>query len=247
MTEALRSAERIDPTPVSEPMPMSFGRYEVRGIVGEGSMGRIYEGYDPLGNRTVAIKALRPENFTSESRDEYLKRFRREAQAAGALSHPSIVTIYDVGEDYFVMELLHGQTLQSILQETGRLGFDEAMAILDPVAAALDYAHEQGIDPPRHQAGEHHGAARRPREAHRLRHRAPLVHGDDGERHVPRLALLHGARAGADERGLAARRPLFARGRRLRNAHRHQGFFRRGDHLDRLPGGARGSAAANQP
>ena len=145
MTEALRSAERIDPTPVSEPMPMSFGRYEVRGIVGEGSMGRIYEGYDPLGNRTVAIKALRPENFTSESRDEYLKRFRREAQAAGALSHPSIVTIYDVGEDYFVMELLHGQTLQSILQETGRLGFDEAMAILDPVAAALDYAHEQGI------------------------------------------------------------------------------------------------------
>ena len=100
MSEALPSANPVVPQSIGEPVPPRFGRYEVRGVVGEGSMGRIYEGFDPLGNRTVAIKALRPDNFTSESVEDYLKRFRREAQAAAALNHPNIVTIYDVGDDY---------------------------------------------------------------------------------------------------------------------------------------------------
>ncbi len=140
MSEARPSANTIAAPP--EPLPSRFGRYEIRGVLGEGSMGRIYEAFDPLGNRRVAIKALRPDSFSSESAEDYLKRFRREAQAAGRLNHPSIVTIFDVGEDYFVMELLQGETLQTILKAKERLGFGEALVILEPVAAALDYAHE---------------------------------------------------------------------------------------------------------
>lgn len=143
MIEARRSEKSV--SPATEPLPERFGRYEVRGVVGEGSMGRIYEGYDPLGRRTVAIKALRPENFTSESMEECVKRFRREAQAAGALSHPNIVTIFDVGDDYFVMELLEGETLQTLLQTREHLSLGEALTILTPVAEALDYAHAKGV------------------------------------------------------------------------------------------------------
>src|SRR5262245_24260476 len=125
--------------------PESFGRYEVLGLLGEGSMGRVYRAFDPLGHRVVAIKTVRPEFLGGETADEYLRRFRREAQAAGALSHPSIITIFDVGADYFVMELLEGVTLQQLLRERGRLPLAEALGILEPVAEALDYAHEKGV------------------------------------------------------------------------------------------------------
>jgi serine/threonine-protein kinase len=126
------------------PAPEKFGRYEVQGVVGEGSMGRVYRAFDPLAQRVVAIKTLKSEYLTSDTGPEYLKRFRREAQAAGALSHPHIVTIFDVGEDFFVMELLEGTTLQGVLRERGRLELAEALKILAPVADALDYAHSRG-------------------------------------------------------------------------------------------------------
>ena len=124
---------------------VKFGRYEVLGLLGEGSMGRVYRGFDPLGHRPVAIKTVRPQLLTPETAQEYLRRFRREAQAAGALSHPSIITIFDVGEDYFVMELLEGATLQALLRARGRLPAAEALSILGPVADALDYAHARGV------------------------------------------------------------------------------------------------------
>jgi TonB family protein len=108
-------------------------------------MGRVYRAFDPLGHRTVAIKTVRPEFLTAETAEEYLRRFRREAQAAGALSHPCIITIFDVGENYFVMELLDGATLQAVLRTRGSLPLAEALPILGPVAEALDYAHARGI------------------------------------------------------------------------------------------------------
>jgi TonB family protein len=126
-------------------VPEKFGRYDVLGLLGEGSMGRVYRGFDPLGHRNVAIKTVRPELLAADTADEYLRRFRREAQAAGALSHPSIITIYDVGESYFVMELLEGATLQSVLRTRGALRLSEALPILESVAAAIDYAHSKGI------------------------------------------------------------------------------------------------------
>ncbi len=129
-------------TPV--PPERTFGRYEVLGVVGEGSMGRVYRAFDPLARRIVAVKTLRPEHVSGPEAPEYLLRFRREAQAAAHLVHPSIVTIFDVGEDYFAMEFLEGATLQAILRERGRLALGEALRVLGPVAAAMDYAHSKG-------------------------------------------------------------------------------------------------------
>ncbi|HJS58840.1 MAG TPA: serine/threonine-protein kinase, partial [Vicinamibacteria bacterium] len=126
------------------PMPERFGRYQVEALIGEGSMGRVYRARDPLSKRAVAIKTVKREYVSQESGEEYLQRFGREARAAGRLAHPSIVTIYDVGESYFVMELLEGRTLHEILRERGRLSLAETLAILEPVAAALDYAHARG-------------------------------------------------------------------------------------------------------
>lgn len=126
-------------------IPEKFGRYEVLGLLGEGSMGRVYRAFDPLGHRSVAIKTVRPEFLTADTAEEYLRRFRREAQAAGALSHPSIITIFDVGEDYFVMELLEGATLRAVLRERGALALPDALKVLGAVAAGLDFAHAKGI------------------------------------------------------------------------------------------------------
>jgi serine/threonine-protein kinase len=125
-------------------LPESFGRYQVQGLLGEGAMGRVYRGFDPLARRVVAIKTLKSEYLTSETRHEYLRRFQREAQAAGTLSHPHIVTIYDVGEGFFVMELLEGVSLQELLQQRGMLSVEETLGLLAPVADALDYAHGKG-------------------------------------------------------------------------------------------------------
>jgi TonB family protein len=125
--------------------PRSFGRYEVVEEIGNGAMGRVYRGFDPLVRRSVAIKTVRSEHLATGSADDYLRRFRREAQAAGRLSHPHIVSIYDVGEDYFVMEFLEGTTLEALLRQRVKLEVAEALRLLAPVADALDYAHKAGI------------------------------------------------------------------------------------------------------
>jgi serine/threonine-protein kinase len=122
-----------------------YGRYEVQQEIGEGAMGRVYRAFDPLVRRMVAIKTIRPEVLTKETAEEYLRRFRREAQAMGPLSHPNIVSVYDVGEDYFVMEYVEGNSLQSLLAERAPLTVAEALRILAPVAEAIDYAHRFGI------------------------------------------------------------------------------------------------------
>src|SRR5262245_39016254 len=106
-------------------------------------MGRVYRAFDPLAQRVVAIKTLKSEYLAADSREESLARFRREAQAAGALSHPHIITVFDVGEDFFVMELLEGVTLQSLLRERKVMELAEALNLLGPVADALDYAHSK--------------------------------------------------------------------------------------------------------
>src|SRR5262245_8681599 len=102
--------------------PENFGRYEVQAEIGDGAMGRVYRGFDPLARRMVPIKTIKSELLTKSTGDEYVRRFQREAQAAGRLSHPHIVTIYDVGENYFVMEFLEGETLHALLKRQGRLG-----------------------------------------------------------------------------------------------------------------------------
>jgi len=132
-------------TPLGAQAPRQFGRYDVVGLIGEGAMGRVYRGFDPLANRPVAIKTIKREHLSQESVEKYVRRFRREAQAAGILSHPHIVGIFDVGGDYFVMELLTGRTLHDLLAEEGRLDVTDVLQILAPIADALDHAHRNGI------------------------------------------------------------------------------------------------------
>ncbi|MHB1057508.1 MAG: protein kinase domain-containing protein [Rhodanobacter sp.] len=127
--------------------PSKVGRYRVEGILGEGAMAVVYAGFDPDIERKVAIKCLHREIAADPA---YRRRFLIEARAAGHLTHPHIVTIFDVGEtddgrSYIAMERLTGETLAS---KVGREGFPSLPAIIDLVgqlAAALDYAHAHGV------------------------------------------------------------------------------------------------------
>ncbi len=126
-------------------IPRTLGRYQLQAEIARGAMGKVYRGYDPLCRRVVAIKTIRPEYLRQAHAKDYMQRFQREARAAGALSHPNIVTIYDVSDDYFVMEYLQGMTLLSLLAQRGALPPDEAFDIVSPIADALDYVHQHGI------------------------------------------------------------------------------------------------------
>jgi serine/threonine-protein kinase len=126
-------------------LPERFGRYEVLAEIGEGAMGRVYSAWDPRVSRLVAVKAVRAELLTSETAAEYLKRFRREAQAAGSLNHPQVVRVFDIGDDFLVMEHVEGRTLQALIRAAGRIEPAEALRLLGPVADALDHAHRAGI------------------------------------------------------------------------------------------------------
>jgi serine/threonine protein kinase len=123
-----------------------LGKYEIRAAIGRGGMGVVYHGYDPLLDRHVALKVLAPHLLWESA---FVERFLREARAAARLRHPNIVTIYDVGQEagwyYFVMEFLEGQTLTEFIRQRGPLSPNETLAILSPLARALDYAHQQGL------------------------------------------------------------------------------------------------------
>ena len=126
------------------------GRYELDGVVGRGGMAEVYRARDIRLDRIVAIKTLR----TDLARDQIFQaRFRREAQSAASLNHPSIVAVYDTGEDmtsgvpvpYIVMEYVDGRTVRDLLQEGHRLLPERSLEIIDGVLRALDYSHQAGI------------------------------------------------------------------------------------------------------
>lgn len=127
----------------------TLGRYEIAKELGRGAMGTVYLGKDPKINRDVAIKTLRYEEVEEDQLAEVKKRFFREAEAAGKLSHPNIVTIYDVGEDYelayMAMELLDGADLAKYCQKENLLPPNDVVKIISSVAHALDYAHSNGV------------------------------------------------------------------------------------------------------
>jgi predicted Ser/Thr protein kinase len=125
------------------------GRYEIVGELGRGSMGVVYQGYDPIIGRTVAIKTMLTEGLSSQEFQEYKARFQREAQAAGTLAHPNIITVYDFGEDngvlYLAMEFLEGKSLEAIVQEQNVLPIETILPIYDQVCSALDHAHQNMV------------------------------------------------------------------------------------------------------
>ena len=123
-----------------------LGRYQVREIIGEGAMACVYKAYDPEINRPLAIKLLKAQLRLD---GEYRNRFLREAKGAGVLSHPNIVTVFDVGEDqghpYIAMELVEGGTLAEEIKASKPLTTSEIVEIGIQLARALDYAHKRGI------------------------------------------------------------------------------------------------------
>ena len=129
-------------------MISQLGRYEIISELGQGAMGVVYKAKDPLIDREVAIKTINL-SLAQEEREEYEARFYQEAKAAGRLSHPNIVTIYDVGrsEDiaYIAMEYLHGRELRDVLNDNKLLPIDQVLDITAQVALGLSYAHEHGI------------------------------------------------------------------------------------------------------
>jgi len=132
--------------------PVLLGnRYELGGILGRGGMADVRIGRDQRLGRTVAIKQLRPDLASDES---FQARFRREAQSAAALNHPSIVAVYDTGEaadahglhiPYIVMEYVDGQTLRDLLRDGRKILPERSLSIVGDVLSALDYSHRAGI------------------------------------------------------------------------------------------------------
>ena len=130
-----------------------LGRYEIVAELGRGAMGAVFRARDPKIDRTVAIKTIAVPVSSKHDAEHYRQRFFREAQAAGRLSHPGIVTIYDVGEDeathtpFIVMECVQGDSLDRVVAATpaASLTRDITLRLLRQIAEALDYAHRQGI------------------------------------------------------------------------------------------------------
>jgi serine/threonine-protein kinase len=128
----------------------NIGRYRILGEVGRGAMGIVYKAQDPAIGRTIAIKSIRLLDLTDEDERERLReRLFREAQSAGILSHPGIVTIYDIAEEngmaYIFMEFVNGPPLEKMLRVEQTPDKETLLSIFRQTAAALDYAHRKGI------------------------------------------------------------------------------------------------------
>ncbi|MBW1708898.1 MAG: CHASE2 domain-containing protein [Deltaproteobacteria bacterium] len=135
---------------IDEDTKPTLGRYEIIKVLGKGAMGVVYQGKDPKINRVTAIKTIRfEEEYEPEEVDKIKKQFFIEAETAGILSHPNIVTIYDAGEDldlsYIAMEYLEGHDLKEHTKVENLLPMRQVIGIVADVADALNYAHDKGI------------------------------------------------------------------------------------------------------
>ncbi len=137
---------------MSSASPSQLGRYEIQAVLGKGSMGVVYLARDPLIGRLVALKTFRPSaGADDEDAERFRARFLREAQSAGILSHPNIVTVHDVvessaeDETFIAMEYVQGTNLKEVLRYGKALEMGEVVEIFHQMAGALDYAHERGV------------------------------------------------------------------------------------------------------
>jgi serine/threonine-protein kinase len=156
-TTAVIAAERKEPVWTEGDLRTEVGgpgnkidRYEILSELGRGAMGVVYKGKDPIIDRPVAIKTIRFDRLYEEHEIKGLKeRFFKEAQAAGKLSHPNIVTIFDVGEDrgfsYIAMEYVEGEALSRYIVRDHLLPVQEVVEIIAQAAEALDFAHQREV------------------------------------------------------------------------------------------------------
>ncbi len=129
--------------------PTQLGKYALSEVLGKGAMGIVYKGFDPHIRRTVAIKTIRKDLVDDDQADVLLARFRNEAQAAGRLSHPGIVGVYEWGEEsdvvFLAMEYVQGDSLREYFNRGTRFDSHDAISVMAQLLDALHYAHEQGV------------------------------------------------------------------------------------------------------
>jgi serine/threonine-protein kinase len=153
VTPTSSTPSSVSPTPLpggESPSLSQLGRYKIIEAIGKGGMGMVYKGTDPMLDRPVALKTIRWDFPLSPSEATDLKdRLIQEAKAAGKLSHPNIVTIYDVGEHeglhYIAMEYLSGYSLEEFIRKKGELNYRIVARIIMQTCEALSYAHQHGI------------------------------------------------------------------------------------------------------
>ncbi len=130
-------------------MLKKLGKYEIRRELGRGAMGIVYEGFDPFIERTVAIKSVLKSTIDKSEAEEILSRFRREAQAAGRLTHPNIVSVYEYGEDgevaFIAMEFIVGTELKEYFYRATRFPINDIAKIMIQLLDALEYSHGRGV------------------------------------------------------------------------------------------------------
>jgi len=137
-------------TEAEDDLPSTIGRYKIEGTLGFGAMGAVYRGFDPIIKRPVAVKTIRvdvPRN--SPQYQAFSVRFEQEFQISGTLSHPNIVTLFDVGTHrgapFLAMEYVEGQTIAAMLDAGEKFKPERVLGLVSQVASALDYAHSRGI------------------------------------------------------------------------------------------------------
>jgi serine/threonine-protein kinase len=127
----------------------TIGKYEIRRELGRGAMGVVYEAYDPMIKRIVALKTIRVDQLVGENAESVIARFRREAQAAGRLNHPNIVSIYDIGEEtgtwYIAMEYVQGRELKDYFEANERFSPADIVKIMTQMLDGLGYSHRLGV------------------------------------------------------------------------------------------------------
>jgi len=132
------------------PVPERIGKYTISAVLGRGSMGTVYKGFDPHIQRPVAIKTVHRELLgDTQAADSIAARFRNEAKAVGRIQHPGVVAIYDFGEDgdvtFIAMEFVDGRTLDEILAVPQMLSEANVLAVMDQLLESLSVAHAQGV------------------------------------------------------------------------------------------------------
>lgn len=135
---------------MTPPIPQRLGKYPITGVLGRGAMGVVYRGHDPVIKRAVAIKTIRKDLIDEEDRTEAMSgRFRREAQAAGALSHPGIGAVYEYGEDaqhaFIAMEFVEGNSLREYIARGTSFDEHDTVSIMAQLLDALQFAHDHAV------------------------------------------------------------------------------------------------------
>ena len=127
----------------------SLGRYEIKGVLGKGAMGLVYDGVDPKLNRRVAIKTILTSKLSADSARMANLRFQREVRAVARLNHPHVVQVYDFGTEgelaYIVMEYIKGKELKDSFDAGQRFDLQSIFRLMTELLGALDFAHEAGI------------------------------------------------------------------------------------------------------